>query len=164
MKYTSTDRLCDFEFHDADFTLDVHDGWKLGVWADHLNIHADAQQNPFDTDMEIDRAYIIFENFNLISYEPGRTWKQNENGELYTDEPQITHHGDEALKHFTEQLTHSVWVYDFDITSDNMYFIDGSAIEPFFTAYFTFDKITIEWDDYRQQAWYVIMKNEQNTK
>ena len=155
MKYTSTDRLCDFEFHDAEITLDVHNNGWLSLWADYLNIHCDAEQNPFDTDMEIDRAYISFKNFNLLSYKPGRAWKQNENGEFYTDEAEVIYRSDDALKLFLSQLNDNVCVLDLGQYEDDVYYIDGCGSDPFFSVFFTFDSVTIEWDYCTKQAWYI---------
>ena len=88
MKYISINRLCDFEFHDAEFTLLSVDK-DLSVKAEFLNIHKDAKQNPYKTDMEIEAAEIIFKKFSVQSYETGKATKQNQKGEPYQDEEQI---------------------------------------------------------------------------
>lgn len=77
LKYIFIDRLSDFEFHDVEITLDSFINNRLTVKANFLNIHKSAEQNPFQTDMEIESARITFEGFQIISYEPGRAWKKD---------------------------------------------------------------------------------------
>ena len=68
MKYVSINRLSDFEFHDAEFIFDSFVNNNLSVKVSYLNIHKDTEQNPFDSDMEIESARITFEGFDIISY------------------------------------------------------------------------------------------------
>ena len=93
MKYTSTNIFSDFEFHDAYFKLENIEDNILTISVKYLNIHKNTEQNPSDTDMEIEIAYITFNNYQPISFEFGRTWKQDANGKLYTDEPQVLFEG-----------------------------------------------------------------------
>ena len=78
MKYTSVDRLSDFEFHDSE--------WELVEWrkianidtvtfkARLLNVYKDAAPNNLGVDMEIEEATICFNNFiineNELSHLP----------------------------------------------------------------------------------------------
>ena len=158
MKYMSVDRLSDFEFHDAEIELVSFAEHQLIVQAQYLNVHQDAAQNPFETDMQIDRARMVFEGFDCISYEPGRAWHTDEKGKLYTDEPQKILLGDDARRRFLEQLNVGLTLYDFYIQEEKTYVLDAMAIEPFFTVCVTFDRVVIEWDEYQAQAWYVPKK------
>ena len=44
MKYISTDRLCDFEFHGSEWSFVLWSDGKLTVKVEMLNIHKDAEQ------------------------------------------------------------------------------------------------------------------------
>ncbi len=154
LKYISNNRLFDFEFHDAVLTLESYIENRLIVHADFLNIHKDAEQNPFGTDMEITSARLSFENCTIKSYELLRALKQDENGQLYSDEPQIIYSGDEGRKHFIEQLEKGITVFDFGKKDEETFYLDISS-EPCFTVCFSFEDVLIEWDDYKKPAWYV---------
>ena len=82
MKFISINRLCDFEFHDAEFTLLSVDK-DLSVKAEFLNIHKDAEQNPHKTDMEIEAAEIIF---------PGKHRRKTYVSSENTEDPAARHH------------------------------------------------------------------------
>ena len=154
MKYVSVNKLSDFEFHDAKISLDTFDGNTLKVKASFLNIHESAEQNPNNTDMEIAEAFITFENFELVSYEPGLAFLSDANGEPYSIDPHISYIGNSARSRFMRQLEFGVTVYDFAIECEDVHFIDGIANDPFFTVRFTYKNIIIEWDEYKKEAWY----------
>ncbi len=154
MKYISVNKLTDFEFHDAEFTLESFDNSRLIVKASYVNIHKNAEQNPFETDIEIDNAIITFEEFHLISYAPERAWKQDENGELCSPEPQIILTDTSAHSRFSEQLNAGLTIFDLGVKEGTTYFIDAMSKDPFFTICFTFESVRIEWDGYKKAAWY----------
>ena len=155
MKYISVNKLSDFEFHDAEFALEIFDNKCLKVKAIYLNIHKDAEQNQHVTDMEINLAYITFEEFNLLSYEPGVAWKQDEHGEFHPTGPQIILTDEYARARFLEQLKNGLTIFALGEKEPNTYFIDAMSIDPFFTVCFNFKNASIEWDEYNKQAWYV---------
>ena len=66
MKYTSTNIFSDFEFHDAYFKLESIKNNTLTISVRYLNIHKGTEQNPYNTDMEIEIAQITFSNFKFI--------------------------------------------------------------------------------------------------
>lgn len=154
MKYISVNSLSDFEFHDAEFAFDSFVNNQLTVIAYYLNIHKNTEQNPFETDMEIERACITFEGIDIISYEPGREWQKDESGRFYSNEPQVIFSDDEAHCRFMEQLKTGITVFDLDIKERKIYFIDAMAADPFFTVCFTFERVVIAWDSYKKEAWY----------
>ena len=154
MKYRSTNIFCNFEFHDAVFYLETFIDGTLILSAKCLNIHKSAEQNTHPTDMEIDEAIITFNNFRVKSYEPGRSWKVNENGESYTDDPLIIYNGAEAEVKLISDLEDGIAVHEFGLMDDCYYIEAGSATEPWFHVEFFFDSATIEWDNYRKMAWY----------
>lgn len=153
MKYISNN-LFDFDFHDAVLTLESFADNRLIVKADCLNIHKDAEQNPFETDMEIASARLSFEACTIQLYELPKAWKQDENGRLYTDEPQIVFGGDEAKARFMEQIKQGITVFDFGKKDEAVWYLDASSL-PGFTVCFSFGNASIEWDDCKGPAWYV---------
>ncbi len=154
MRYVSVNKLTDFEFHDAEFTLESFENSRLTVKANYVNIHKNAEQNPHEADMEIDCARIVFTQFQLKSYEPGRALKQDETGKFYNTEPQIILSDDVGYSRLLEQLNAGLTIYDLGIKEENTYFIDAMSKDPFFTILFSFDNVSIEWDEYKKEAWY----------
>ena len=154
MKYHSTDHLQDFEFHDSEFTLLAIDDSTLAVSARKLNIHKDTPQNDSDFDMEIDIAKITFHGFQSLSYEPGRSWHRDENGNAYTDDPLVIFTGHEAINALTAEMQNTLTVYHLVQEEGNVCELGGCGDSPYFTIRFAFDFITIEWDAYRKKAWY----------
>jgi hypothetical protein len=154
MKYLSKNRLSDFEFHDAVLTLESFLSQRLIAQAAYLNIHKEAMQNPFETDMEIACARLSFEDCTIKSYELLRALKQNENGQFYPDETQIIYSGDEGKEHFIEQLKKGITVFDFGKKDDETFYLDVSS-QPGFTVCFSFEDVLIEWNDYEKPAWYI---------
>lgn len=150
MKYISENRLSDFDFHDGKFVLESLEDHHLTVNASFLNIHKTAEQNPFDTDMEIANARITFRDFCLQSYESVRP--RNQDGTY--DMPQVVLWADEARSCFSRQLEAGITVFDLGIFDGATYYLDALGQDPFFTVRFTFDSVVIEWDDYKKEAWY----------
>lgn len=154
MKYVSTNIFSDFEFHDAYFKFKKFENHELTISAQYLNIHKNTEQNHYPTDMEIDTAKITFQGFCTESFEPGRAWKQDTNGKLYTDEPQIVFEGHTAEEKLLNELHVGATVFELGILENGKYYFDGSGDEPWFQVQFSFDSVTLEWDDYRKPAWY----------
>lgn len=154
MQYTSSNIFQDFEFHDAYFTYDNFDGNTLSLFAECLNIHKFTEQNPGDQDLELKLAKITFTGFQLQSFEPGRTWKENEKGEVQPAEPQVVFQGLPAMKLFLSELRHGMTVYEFGPLEQGDCYLDGSGEEPWYHIQFVFDAAMIEWDAYKKIAWY----------
>ncbi len=154
MKYTSTNIFSDFEFHDAYFKLENFKNNTLTISVQYLNIHKNTEQNPCNNDMEIEIAQITFNNFQIKSFEPGRAWKRDENGELYTDEPQVIFEGETAKEKALNELRRGATVFEFGTLKNENYYFDGAGDEPWFQVQFLFDAVTIEWDEFRKPAWY----------
>ena len=154
MKFTSTNIFSDFEFHDAYFKLKSIENNVLTISVQYLNIHKNAEQNPCDTDMEIEIAQITFINFQVKSFEPGRAWKQDDNGKLYTDEPQVVFDGETAKEKSLNELRHGATIFEFGTLENGNHYFDGAGDEPWFQVQFAFDAVNIEWDEFRKPAWY----------
>lgn len=154
MRYRAENQLELFEFHDADLSFLGVDGDDLIVSAKHVNIHKNTAQNPSDYDMEIDCARLTFRGFRPLSYEPGRPWEIDQEGELHPIGPQIVFSGQDAGVKFTEALHKRIWVYYFGAKDGGGYVMEGNAVDPYFTMEFDFDSLVVEWDGYRKKAWY----------
>ena len=154
MKYNSTNIFSDFEFHDAYFKLEKFDGKTLIISVQCANIHKNANQNPYDTDMEIEDAQITFYNLRVKSFEPGVSFKQDSTGNFYTDEPQVIYTGEIAEEKLLNEFRHGTAVFEFGTLENGNYYFDGAGEEPWFQVRFLFDTATIEWDAFRKPAWY----------
>ncbi|MBQ9071391.1 MAG: hypothetical protein IJY23_08630 [Clostridia bacterium] len=162
MKYSSTNRFEDFEFHDSMLSLVSWDNSRLVIAAKHLNVHKDAAPNNAGADMEISEARITFYEALVKEFEPGRAWKRDESGNSYTDDPLIIHNGKAAHDMFENELRNSITVIGF--TSDNgLYELGAVGIDPYFSVRFTFSKFEVEWDDYREKAWYELHRQYKKT-
>ena len=155
MKYTSSNIFSDFEFHDAYFNLESIKDNTLTISVQYLNIHKNTAQNPCDTDMEIEMAHISFNDFQAKSFEPGRGgWKQDENGNYYTNEPQFVFEGETAKEKAINELLHGATIFEFGTLDNGNHYFEGAGDEPWFHVQFSFDSATVEWDEYRKPAWY----------
>ena len=162
MRYSSTNRLQDFEFHDSELSLISWEGNHLVVSAKHLNVHKDAAQNNEEADMEICEARISFSDFQIKEFEPGRAWTTDENGNYYTLDPLIIHTGTVARNAFENELKNSITVYGIEL-KNGIYELYACGIEPYFSVRFLFSELAIEWDEYCQKAWYEPLKRYKKT-
>lgn len=156
MLYLSVNQLQDFEFHDSFFTLNSLENKTLSVFAKHLNIHKNTEQNSAENDMEIDVATITFSDFSVKSFEPCRAYKIDEQGNSYTEDPLVIFYNKEAHQKFMEELKSGFSVNCFDATEKGMEtvveFSGGKT--SFFNVIFSFSSVAVEWDKYRRKAWY----------
>lgn len=162
MQYTSTNRFQDFEFHDSEISLI---SWKdncLVVSAKYLNVHKDAAPNNAGTDMEISEAHITFNGLQIKEFEPSRTWKTDENGDLYTDDPRVIYTESIARNMFENELRKSITVKGIVLEND-IYELAAVGIDPCFLVRFVFSDVDIEWDDYRKKAWYELQRQYKKT-
>jgi hypothetical protein len=154
MKYQSANILQDFEFHDAYFKFMKFENNALIVSVDYLNIHKNTEQNPYSTDMEIEVAYITFQGFCAKSFELGRKWEQDATGKMYTKEPQVIFEGQTAEDKLLNELRVGATVFEIGKLENGNYYFEGTGDEPWFQVQFSFDSVTLEWDEYRKSAWY----------
>lgn len=154
MKYISTNIFSDFEFHDAYFKFERLENNSLTISVQYLNIHKNTEQNPLDTDMEIKLAQINFNNFQVMTFDPGRLWKKDVNGKLYTDEAKIIFKGQTATEKLLNELLVGTTIFEFGILENGNYYFDGAGAEPWFQAQFSFDSVTIQWDEFKKVSWY----------
>ena len=157
MKYCSVNRLQDFEFHDAEFTPVSFDGGQLIVLAKYMNVHKGIEQNFFDFDMEADLARITFERIRILAHQSGGDTSRDQHGNIIKENPLITVTGMKAADRFRDELKGVLSVYHIALSSwesQPAYEIGAFGISPYFTAWFSFDSVKIEWDSYRDKAWY----------
>ena len=160
--YKVVDDLSIFEFHDSFLELDYIDGDEIAVYADMLNIHKDAEQNPKGYDLEIKKAHIKYCGTYDCSYSPGREYKKDEQGNWMPIGKEIVYQAEEAMTRITEELQHGINVFD-HTTEDGYIQIEGDGIEPFFTIKFKIQNVVIEWDEYLKPAWYELTKQFKRT-
>ncbi len=157
MKYRLENRLEDFEFHDALFSLIHADNKKWIISAKYLNFHKNTEQNPSAFDMEIDDATITFTGISVFSYKAGGALVKDVNGNIYRKE-YILLEGTEAENKFLSVFENPISVLYFGTDDNTRYYLEGCGTEPFFTVECSFENITIEWDKYRRKAWYELHK------
>ena len=156
MKYISKNSLSDFEFHDAELSFESFIDNCLTVKALHLNIHKDADQNPFETDMAIASAHLSFEECVIRSYQDIQAYRVDENGHQYAcDEPKPVYSGDEGQKRFMDKLKEGITIFDFGKIDESTFYLDVSSA-PVFTIRFSFKNVSIEWNDFEGPAWYTL--------
>ncbi len=162
MKYSSTNRLEDFEFHDSKLSFVLWDDSSLIVTAKHLNVHRDSAPNNTGADMEISEARITFYGIKIKEFEPSRIWKTDEFGNSYTDDPLIIYTEKDAHDMFEKELRNSIRVVG--ITYDNgLYELGAAGIYPYFSVRFTVSGIEVAWDDYCKKAWYELHRQYKKT-
>ena len=154
MKYQSTNILQDFEFHDAYFKFETFEENALTISVQHANIHKNAAQNPYDTDMELANTRITFYNFKAASFTPGVTFHQDCHGNYYTYDPQVIYTGKTAEEKLHKEFHHGIAICEFGVLENGNYYFDGAGDEPWFQAQFSFDSVLLEWDGFRKPAWY----------
>lgn len=152
LKHVSVDSLKDFEFHDSTWKFSAWENGNLTIKATELNIHKGAEQNHQRSDMEIKEATVTFSGIQKLTYTPPRTWKRDENGNSYTDEPLVVYENDEAKERFISELKAGIMVLTFE-ENNGVYELGGIGSE-FVSVDFAFDSVRIEWDSYEQKAWY----------
>ena len=153
MKYYSTDRFQDFDFHDSEFSLISWDGDRLVVSAKCLNIHKDAAPNNAGADMEIETARITFGGFQIKEFEPWRIRKNAADGTSFTDEPRMIHRGEKAISAFRNELKNGFTVFGL-YPDDGEYKLEAIGAESYFNARLFFSFFEVAWDDYKQKSWY----------
>lgn len=160
MKYCVENQLSLFEFHDAEFSFTSFDNNNLVVSVKHLNIHENAKENPYNCDMEIDFANISFYGIQTISFEPMRAYKVDDDGNWYTNEPQVIYSDKEAEKHFLDEIKNGITINCIDICKkDNKTYIElSTCAQSCFFATFSFNEVSVEWDKYCKKAWYELHK------
>ncbi|MBQ9785674.1 MAG: hypothetical protein IJW29_09760 [Clostridia bacterium] len=103
--------------------------------------------------MEISEARITFSGFQIKEFEPSRTWQEDENGQLYTNDPLVIHTGSVARNMLENELRNSVRVMGITLVN-GVYDLGACGIDPYFSARIRFSRVDIEWDDYSRKAWY----------
>jgi hypothetical protein len=157
MKFICDNELEIFEFHDVQANNISFEDNTLEMQLFHLNIHKKTVYNPADFDMEITQAIIKFNDCVVDSFEPDRSWKFDENGQLYTDDPKQIYTGEIARAYFSRNFEHGLIILFFKaLVSNGMYKATMETIgeDPYFIVEFSFRSSEIQWDSYVNKAWY----------
>lgn len=164
MKYTSVDRLCDFEFHDSEFKLvewsKIGNIETLTLSVRLLNVHKDAAPNNSGVDMEIKDAIISFSHIRINEYELMRSGTIDEDGNEHYGEPQVIHKGSTARKLFDNEMKESITVLYLEKNDNGEYELGGIGAN-YFMIRFRFSTVKISWDDYSSAAWYELNRQHQ---
>ena len=163
MSYCSINRLQDFVFHDSEWELEHLTENTLTASVRLLNIRKGTAQNQSDSDIEIELAHVTFEGFRVHTFDPGRTWKLDENGNSYTDEPLIIYEGSEARSRLVDAMQQGFTMFHLEVGDHNTADIDACGALPFWAAQFSFGSVIIEWDAYRKKAWYELYRQYRKT-
>lgn len=156
MKYSSLNRLQDFEFHDTALSFKYHKSGALCVTAEQLNIHKDAKENPYCHDMEIKNAFILFENFECLSFEILPVYIYDEHEKHNIEQPGIIYKGKQAEERLIAQLKNTIFlngitIYQKDGAIDLELETNGNLC---FIAFCSVSNVKIEWDEFSRKAWY----------
>ena len=159
MKYTSIDRLEDFEFHDSEIKLlewsKVGNMEKLSLSAKMLNVHKDAAPNNEGVDMEIKEAVISFFDITILEYELTASEIIDEKGNRRQYRPAVIYKDKSAREMFDKELEKPFTVLHL-VKNDNGEYELGAMGSDFFIVRFCFGTVRISWDDYSKAAWYEI--------
>ena len=156
MRFQSIDSLCDFEFHDAVWTLVSFVDNSLVGDVKYLNIHQNTQQNAADCDMEIERARITLTHCRVLVYKRIFGETIDTFGIHHPADPPVVYEGDTASKALMEEMTGKVKIFSFQEELNGQWLMEGCGVSEFFTANIAFENALVEWDAYRRPAWYVL--------
>lgn len=154
MKFSLINRLSDFEFHDAEFFLKSYENDTLCVTAKHLNVHKGTKENPSDYDMEIQSAEISFQQTQICSFAPLRTYRRSKDGSWHADEPPIACTGEEAKDKVITALNKGISLNCIDTRKDKESTILQLTANDGFVVEICFENVIVAWDEYTGKAWY----------
>ena len=101
--------------------------------------------------MEIKDAIITFKDFHIKYYK----------AHCLSDENIISYE-QEAIEKFKEEFNDEyqkhINIFYLGLLDDSIYYIDADGDSPFFSISFTYNNVTIEWDEYIKKAWYELFK------
>lgn len=152
MRFISENSLNDFEFHDAYISSATFSDGVLTIFAEHMNIHKNTPQNSGAVDMEIKSAKIVFDSFSCTRLEPWKVCITDKNGNQYVKDTGAPLYEEKAQERLLSELEGAT-VYSLGTDGNNLYYIE-CGIDDTFTAYFSFEAVTVEWDEYLGKAWY----------
>lgn len=155
MKYQAVNQLQLFEYHDAELTDVCVDDTVLRCKASGINIHADAPQNPYDTDMCIDDARVTLYGFCLheLSYPEIHVTDQHGQKSIVKG---YSLTGEAMQERFNQRKDQCIWVYGLEEgrQGNRICCEIETSTDDFAVAQISFDKVLIEWDAYAGKAWY----------
>lgn len=160
MKYHTKNQLNIFEFHDSILSLVSFDKNNLVLSAEGLNIHNNVPENPFDCDMEILFSNITFTNTRFYSFEYPEARITDSNGNTYIEKSRIISEEKNSENHFINELNKKISVHGitlYEKNCKNFIKIQTNGVSVF-TVDFSFEAVTVEWDEYLNKAWYESLK------
>ncbi len=157
MRYQSVNRLRDFVFHDAEWTLVSHNGKSLVGDVKYLNVHQDAEQNTADCDMEIESARITLTGCRVIACQSVCPEIVDAGGVRHPAEQPVVCEGEKAAESLLNEMKNGMTFYSFEEEEDGSWRLAGCGETPVFKAKIAFESALVEWDSFRRPAWYVLL-------
>ncbi len=149
-----SNRLFDFDYHDAKLSFKHYENHTLCVTAKHLNIHKGIKENPYTFDMEIASAEVSFQNVQIESFELLPLYELDDSGNWSLKKMPPPRQCQQAEELLIAALKKGISINCIDVCSKNQRtFLELTASEGF-VAVFSFDDVLICWDEYCQKAWY----------
>lgn len=78
---------------------------------------------------------------------------EDSNGNRY-EEPQVIFEGEAAEEKLLRELQEGITVFWLGTSENGKFGLEGLGNEPWFEVQFLFDVVTIQWDSYKDIAWY----------
>lgn len=168
MAFCIKNSISDLEFNDSEIFGCKSEKSNLTLYIKHLNVKRNTVENSSDFDMEIDVAKLTFFNLSFVSLKLGDTWAPDNNGVMQCTKKGKKFSGIRGAKKFIKEISNSFCLSKFvtskipDITNGTDVFSHELSChgchEPYFDVVLLSDSFTIEWDRYRQKAWYEYTK------
>ena len=155
MRYQSINRLQDFDFHDAVWTLVSCSDNSLAGNVRFLNIHQDCPQNTEDCDMEIETARITMTGCRVIAYKPVSPEIIDSAGVRHPADPPVVYAGEKAAKALLNEMEYGMTFDSLHEGDNGSWILEGCGETLFFEAEIIFESVLVEWDSYRCPSWYV---------
>ncbi len=168
MNHCIKNSISDFDFHDSEVFDYISDKNNLTLFIKHLNVKKNTNENPFDYHMEIDVAKLTFFNLSFVSFKPGDTWAQDDNGVMQCVKKAKKYSGKRGAKRFINEMASKFCINCFstesipDLSKDAEVFSHKLSCigynEPYFDVILISDAFSVEWDNYLKKAWYEYTK------
>ena len=141
--FVSVDFPRDFEIHDSLWTLrDIADG-EVTLAAERLIFRAEAPQNPFGCDMELESARVTLCGIRILR------------GCFYDFSGEIACTASEAGIRLLAEAEKGFRALGLERRRENRWFLTGTNEIPYFEAEIAWELARVECDSFLGPAWYV---------
>ena len=140
--FRSENRPLDFAYHDSEWALVSGADGAAVLSVKHLNLRADAPQNPFGCDMELAGARVSLRGIRILR------------GCFYGFSGEIACAAPEAAIRLQVEAVKGFRVLSLERRGENRWLLTGTNETPYFEAELAWDSLAIEWNDYTGPAYY----------